>query len=68
MAEKHEKVLQDFKLISGQLQAFLRKRPSLTDSQQLAIENCLLMLQIEYGHWRQDEIRRKVPDHTARKN
>ncbi len=47
----NETVLQDLHQVASRVQALLRGRPSLTDAEQLFIENRLMMMQIEYQQW-----------------
>lgn len=60
MPEKQHNMLKDFRLMSTEMRAFLRKNHPLKDSEQLLIENCLLMLQMEYAQWRQDHLKERV--------
>jgi len=59
MREKQPQALKDLKHVALDLRAFFRKRPALTESEQLAIENSLLMLQIEYARWRKETLQER---------
>ncbi|ALA58912.1 hypothetical protein [Nitrospira moscoviensis] len=65
MREKEPKALKDLKQIALDLRTFLRKRPALAESEQLAIENCLLMLQIEYARWRKETLEKPRRDRAT---
>ena len=57
MSEKQlPKALKDFKAAALNLRTLLKNNCSLSDSEQLGIENCILMLQIEYGQWRKTKL------------
>lgn len=60
MTEKRSKLLKDFKAIALELRTLLRKNPPLMEAEQLAIENCLLMLQMEYAKWRKHDIEQRT--------
>jgi hypothetical protein len=51
MRSKKEKLLKGFGKIVADLQLFFRSRNSLTENEQLFIENRLMILQVEYNHW-----------------
>jgi hypothetical protein len=52
MATKQRfKILDVFRDASMQLQAFLQTKPDLNDTEQLCIENCIMMTQITYQQW-----------------
>lgn len=54
MGEKERRVLKTLKDTALSMRAFLRKSPPLNESEQLSIENSLLMIQMEYTHWRKE--------------
>lgn len=68
MPDRPSDVLKAFRLASADLRTFLGNRPALTDSEQLAIENCLLMLQIEYARWRKDQLKTRIAEDIADKH
>jgi len=51
MAPKKERLLKGFGSIVADLQLFFRSQPSLTENDQLFIENRLMILQVEYNRW-----------------
>ena len=51
MPSKKERLLKGFGNIVADLQLFFRSRPSLTENEQLFIENRLMILQVEYNLW-----------------
>jgi hypothetical protein len=57
--EQRFKVLNIFHDASLQLQALLRTGPALNEAEQLFIENCIMMTQIEYQQWGQNKYRDK---------
>jgi hypothetical protein len=61
MPEKQlAKAVKDFKSAALNLRTLLKNNCSLSDSEQLGIENCILMLQIEYGQWRKAKLESDV--------
>ena len=51
MPTKKEKLLKGFGKSVADLQLFFRSRKSLTENEQLFIENRRMILQVEYNHW-----------------
>ena len=69
MPYKNQSLVDGFKSLAMELRDFLKKRPALSDGEQLTIENSLLMLQMEYAHWRQEKYARKAnPDTLEERN
>ena len=69
MPYKNQSLVDEFKSLAMELRDFLKKRPALSDGEQLTIENSLLMLQMEYAHWRQEKYARKGnPDTLEERN
>ncbi len=50
---------------AAELRAFFQARPSLTESEQLFIENRLRLLQMEYTLWDPDNLRMKQRTNIA---
>jgi hypothetical protein len=51
MPSRKRRLLEDFQQLVDDLYSFVRSRESLTENEQLFIENWLMILQLEYSRW-----------------
>jgi hypothetical protein len=62
MRSTKQRLLKDFGQIVTHLQSLFRSRQSLTENEQLYIENRLMILQLEYSLWAKRPIKIALPE------
>ena len=56
--------LHSLRCIVHELQCFLQKNPALTPSEELSLENSLMMMQFNIGQWTKRKLQRGRADHN----